>query len=264
MTKLAVVVFAVLCGLTLLAMADPTVLDTSWRFSGGSLGIEFTSSNDAKITFSTGGYFASGSLVATDYDDNPYKYNVDTTRAQVKARVEGGGYISFRMDRLDSWTSMYGAAGQYTYTQIWTYDGAASFATNTRTNYADMITHNYGFQAADQYTASGTDFEIYHEVFGAADRYAGLQIVGSGSAIVTLMSDEARASGWKFGEGAGCYTNANAVLSGSGLFWLYGTAPNSLKLPFNLGTIPGGSFNFWINYQNLSNFKFDNINSAGS
>jgi len=261
MRSLTIAGLVLVFGFVVGGLAASTVLDTTWNFFGGSLNINFGSGDDASVILATAGTQAWGSFLGTDYDDNPYTYNVDTTRTQVKAWVDGGGWIEFRMDRLASKVSMYGGPGQYTYTQIYTLDGAAFFATNTRTNYADMITHNYGFEANNQYQASGSLFYIVHEIYGAADRFAGLSIQGSGSAIVTLMSDEARAGGWRFGEGAGCYTNAKASATGSGTFILYGTAPNELKLPFGAGTIPGGSFNFAIDY--LNGFNFTNINSSG-
>jgi len=261
MRKIMIVSLLLSFGLAAGGLAASSGVDTTWDFYSGWLNISFDSSDDASISLNTGGGHAWGSFLGTDYDDNPHKYNVDTARAQVRAWIEGGGGIQFRMDRLDSWASMYGGPGQYTSTEIFTSDGTAFFATNTRTNFADMITHNYGFQEHDQYSASGSEFGIFHEIYGAADRFAGLSILGSGSAIVTLMSDEARAGGWRFGEGAGCYVNAKASGTGSGTFTLYGTAPNGLNLPFGAGTIPGGSFNFVIDY--LNGFNFTNINSRG-
>ncbi|MCD6524343.1 MAG: hypothetical protein J7K48_05020 [Thermococcus sp.] len=260
MKKVLILGLVTVFGFVMVGFAAPTVLNTTWDFYGGGFNINFNSGDDASVTFNTAGAHAWGSFSGTDYDNNPYNYNVDNTRAQVTANVDGGGGIYFRMERQGSWVSMYGVAGQYTETDIWTSDGTAFFASNTRTNYADMITHNYGYKSAEQYQASGTNFRIWHEISGAADRFANVEVFGSGSAIVTLMSDEARASGFRFGEGAGCYTAARANGTGTGYFGLFATAPNDLQIPF--GSVTGGgtfSYQLWYN----AGFSVDPINMSG-
>jgi len=80
-------------GFVTAGFAAPTVLNTTWDFYGGGFNINFDSGDDASVIFNTGGAHAWGSFSGADYDDNPYTYNVDTTRAQVRANVEGGGMV---------------------------------------------------------------------------------------------------------------------------------------------------------------------------
>jgi len=243
-----------------LALAQTTV-DLNWNVFGGDIGIDFQAGDDAYAGLSTGGFHLFGEFYGIDYDDNPYPaYNVDTVRTQVRASIEDGGYLEFIMGRRDSWAPMYGPAGQITYTYLGTSD-TGFFATNTRTNFADMITHNYGFQSNSQWTASG-NFEITHHIMAATEPYgAGFYAGGSGSINVTLMSSEVRgASSWRFGEGAGCYTNAHAEGTGSGTFRLWGAAPTELHA-FG-ATIGGGSVALEILYNNGFSTA-NNLNMSG-
>ncbi|MBC7074027.1 hypothetical protein H5T58_01410 [Candidatus Parcubacteria bacterium] len=248
-------------GFGLLGLSQTTEIKIDWNAYGGYISHLFTPGNDATINFYSEGAHFWGSATFKDYNDNPYKYNVDTILAQVQAFVENGGVIYFRFDRTDSYTPMYGSAGQYTLTSIYTSDGTASFATQTKTNYAYMVTHNYGFQANNQYTASGSEFGILHQIFGATGLWAVIQVTGNGSAIVTLMSDEASANHWKLGEGAGCYTNASLAATGSGTFVLHAEAPNNITTGWGW-TIPGGTLDITVNYNN--GFNVTGINMRGS
>lgn len=241
------------------AVAQTTVV-TDWDISG-NFNFDFQAGDDARFQFSTGGFHAWGQATTTDSGDNPYNYGVDTVSAQTKANIDGGGYINARMERNDSKSSMYGEAGQYTVTNIYSADGTAFFATNTRSNFADMITANYSYQSANQYQAAGTLYSIWHKIFAAEGEYAEVGVLGSGSANITLMSDEMRGSGWRFGEGAGCYTAASASGAGSGEFYVYGQAPNNLAVPF--GAVGGGgSWLLEINYNN--GFNVNPINMSGN
>ena len=251
----------VVCALGVVAFSQATTVDWNWNVYGGGFSGTFTAGDDAQIIFSTDGGHIWGEFHATDANNNPYNYNVDNVNCQVKANVEGGGGVYFKMDRNDSWVPMYGPAGQYTYTDIHTDDGQAYFTTNIRSNYADMITQNYGWQANSQYTASGTNFYINHYICAASGLDASIFVSGNGSADVTLMSDEMRASGWRFGEGAGCYTNAHASGTGSGTFILGAKAPNNITTGW-WGPIGGGSLLVTFKYNN--GFNITPINMRGN
>ncbi len=261
MVRRIAVLVAVLALFSFVAFAQTTV-DWNWMFDGGFFDGVFQAGDDALVHFNTSGGYARGGFHAVDADDNPYSYNVDTVSTQVKARIGNGGSIYFRMDRNDSLDSMYGPDGQYTQTYIWTSDGSGSFATQLKSNYASMVTHNYGWKNDSQYQVSGSDFLLSHMVYSSADANAWLQATGNGSVDVTLMSDEARGNGWlwKFGEGAGCYTNASAEGTGSGVFSMGATAPNQMEsgMGWSAG---GGSFLLNINY--LNGFEIDPINMRG-
>ena len=250
--------------LTLFGFAglSQTTVDWDWDFYGGNFGGIFQAGDDALIEFNTVGSHAWGEFHATDADNNPYSYNVDNVSAKVKAWIDNGGDIYFRMDRTDSWVPMYGPEGQYTETEIFSFDGSGFFATQLRTNYASMVTHNYGWVANSQYQVSGTYFELWHKVYSSDDANAWLQAAGNGSVDVTLMSDEARGYGWlwKFGEGAGCHTNANASGTGEGTFSMGATAPNLMEAGMGWSA-GGGDFLLALNYFN--GFEIDPLNMRG-
>jgi len=243
-----------------LALAQTTV-DLNWNVFGGKIKIDFQAGDDARARLLTRGSHLFGEFCGIDYDDNPYPaYNVDTVRTQVRAGIKDGGYLKFIMKRQDSWDPMYGPEGQVTYTYLET-SGSGFFATNTCTNYADMITHNYGFQNDNQWRATGDYFILHYIRAGNPDYGAGFQAEGSGSIDVTLMSSKASgASSWRFGEGAGCYTNAHAEGTGSGAFGLWGAAPTELHA-FG-ATIGGGSVALAILYNNGFSTA-NNLNMSG-
>lgn len=255
-----VVILAMAGGLTAFAFAQ-TTLDVLWDSWGGNVTVDFQAGDDNHTWLDTGGNHFFGEFHGINYDDNPYSYNVDTVRAKVRANIEGGGYLEFGMDRQDSYVPMYGPSGQSTYTYLETSD-LGFFATNTRTNFADMITHNYGWQSNSQWTASGDYFFIIHWIrAGDPSSNAGFTAEGSGSVDVTLMSSEARGqTSWRLGEGAGCYTNAHASGTGSGYFIIGGQAPNNLSA-FGGVTIGGGSVLLDIYYNN--GFSVNNLNMSG-
>lgn len=260
MMKRALAVCAALIMVTFVGLAETTV-DVEWDAYFGGVDIEFVAGDDATSTLTTGGNHAWGTFRGVDQNNNPYGYNVDTVRSQVQAYVAGGGIIQFQMDRTDSHVPMYGASGQYTVTNVWTYDGNASFATNTVSNFANMRTANYSFQNNNQYTASGSDFSIYHFIHAAAGMNAHVSVVGEGSAILTLMSDEMRASGWRLGEGAGSYTNAKFEAAGAGQFVVSGTAPNNVQTGWGW-SVPGGTITTVVDYAN--GFNVNGINMSGN
>jgi len=253
---LALIVVLLISGLVGYAQ---TTVDLDWNLYSGGFNIGFQAGDDAYAGLSTGGSHAYGTFEGTDSDNNPYGYGVDSVNTKVNANFEGGGQIIFGMDRQDSKTSMYGPAGQGTQSFVGS-TGTGSFATNTSTNFAGMKSCNYGFQANNQWTASG-DFQVNYSIYAGVASGAGFNAEGIGSVEATLMSSEANGgSSWRFGEGCGCYTNANASGEGSGSFNIYAQAPNQIDA-FG-STVGGGTVNFNINY--LNGFESDDINMSGS
>lgn len=249
---MAISILFVLTSMTVMVSAETTV-ETNWDGSG-DLNIDFVSGNDARSRFWTGGSQISGSYKGTDYNNNPYNYGVDTTRVQIKAEVTNGGHIEHLYNRTDSKTSMYGPAGQSSYSFITT-DAQASFASSIRSNYADMIISNYKFQNNNQFTATGNHL-MTHRILTGTGMGAEWYISANGTSSVTQMSDEARASGFKFGEGAGCYTNANVNIAGSGTYDLHAWAPNQIKTQSGITTDGylhiGASFTSGFNFGNFA------------
>lgn len=263
MKKGLIIALAVLMalGLTTMGMAAPTTVDTFWSGFSGTFNTQFVAGDDANSNFWTGaGGLFNGEFHGVDNNDNPYGYNVDTVSSFVRASVIGGGFITFDMSRNDSFTPMYGQAGQYSFSEVSTFDGSASLARHTGSNYAGMKNCNYGWQANNQYTAQGSSFYIDHYIKDGDGEGAGVWVAGNGSASVTSMSDEMYASSFRLGRGCGCYDNANAFGTGSGTFELYATASNSLS--GNGWSSGGGSYLQQINY--VSGFTANNTYVDGN
>ena len=248
MKKALVLTLALMSAFALIAFADTTTTDITWNFGGGTgLNIDFVNGDDSASSLNTAGNHAWGEFHGVDSDDNPYGYGVDSGSFSTKAYVEGGGQIVFDVTRTDSLTSMYGPSGQYTYSGVGTTDGEASIVTQTSTNYAGQKSCNYGWQASDQYSASGSEFSINHYINDGDGDSARVSVWnGNGSATVTSMGDEMGGSSFRLGWGCGCYNNANASGTGSGTFELYGNASNALS--GNGWSSGGGTYLQQINY----------------
>lgn len=177
------------------------------------------------MDFSTGGAHILGHLYAIDHDDNPYSYGVDTFLTNVHAFVENG-YIDYGVDRLDS-AGMYGPADQSTFSWIGASDWA-SLSFQTRTNFADLDSSNYGFQANDHFLAEG-EYGAFHEVYNG-DNYAYFEAGGDGTLDIDHMTDDTWTTAIKFGKGCGCYTNADVTQTGSGFFELGALFENSFTM----------------------------------
>ena len=182
---------AVMMTIVLIApvMAQTTV-DTYWKGSG-DFETHFIAGDDAHSDFWTSGYYIKGEHHAIDHDDNPYGYDVDTVEEWVEAEVSGGGYIEFLNQRTDSWSSMYGPAGQRSYSYIGT-DDKGEIAFHTWTNYASLKDCQYGWGRTSKghhFEATGGNFTIYHELRNGNDGVtnpdgASIGIYGSGSAWI--------------------------------------------------------------------------------
>ena len=234
----------------LLVMAMPvvlaqTTLDADWDGIGG-VHFDFTAGDDARSEFTS--YSPNhlwGVFNCTDYDDNPYGYNVDTFDTRVDAHFEDGGVIEWQVDKTDNQAS-YGPAGQQSYSFI-TSDGTGDLKFKSWSNYASLQDCEYSYQSNDQFQATG-EYEIFHS-FNAGDDDGGRRpdgalvwSIGSGSSSITLMNSDTGWSGadktsYRFGTGCGCYQNTDVTATGAGHFEISAWADNALTL----GAGPVGS-----------------------
>ncbi len=233
-----------------------TTFETSWGGSG-YLDIDFKSGDDARNRFWTNGVGIQGTYKGIDKDNNPYGYGVDSTESEIKASV-ANGWMKYQYNRTDSKTSMYGPAGQSSYSFLGS-DGTANFAWRTTSNYASMKSSNYGFQSSNQFKATGNHF-LQHGI-NTQNSGALWTINASGTSSVSHMSDEAYgASGFKFGKGCGCYTNAKVDIVGSGTYNLEAFAPNQIKT--DTGITTDGYLNIHADFS--SGFSFGNFALSGN
>ena len=251
LTVLLIMAFLMLLGGTAYA-DDSTEFKVDWN-GGGWVGGTVTSGNDAFASFeSFGASWHGGSFTARDANNNPFNYGVDTNHFSLQTNLEGGGYASLFVERLDAKEGGYGPAGQQSYTGVWIADGDASLSNRSRTNYADMIDSNYGWQNSNHVTVNNSSlYEIDRWMNGGTGNSAGISALGSGSASLTAMSSEAKDSQVRLGWGAGCYTNAKFNASGSGALNLWADSKNTATTAF----VPGLSaekFNILVDWTNGS------------
>lgn len=233
---------------------DPTELNMSWS-GAGNVSTTFTAGNDAIHSFATFGLNGiSGTFNAKDLNDNPYTYNVDSTNSYLTSHVIDG-WTLYQVDRTDSKTS-YCQPGQLSYSYIQAYGGWAEMAMGSQTNYAKMTNDTYTPGGAPPNTTSGKNFEanatsyILQQWIGAGgtpstptSNCAGFTAQGNGTALIDTMCSEA-GGGVRFGWGCGCYTNADAVMTGSGTFSAGGTGSNSVTTPSSGGWTVNGNGTF--------------------
>ncbi len=202
------------------AMAAPTTTNVTWSGFGINVGINAVAGDDATSVFSTMANSGAGNFNFTNYSDNPYGYNVDTTDVFVNASVAGGGTMEFTNTRTDSLTSMYGNAGQVSYSWVNSSD-VGEMATGTWTNYAALQDPTYGKPKTTNghnFEASGASFEIVNSITASDGDGAQLWTQGSGSTMIDVMNSGSMGGAFSFGEGGGCYTNADVEATGSGFF----------------------------------------------
>ena len=236
------------------AMAQTTV-DTTWSGSGLHE-IHFKNGDDAASDFWTAGNSINGEYHAIDHDDNPYNYGVDTTDIKIKAHANNG-YIEYKFTRDDSYTS-YGSAGQESYTLIDSF-GDADFAWHSWSNYAQYRSCNYGWQSNNQIHATGSHL-IDHYIDNGNNEGAEIVIDADGNTDLTIMSEDHWGSGFKFGKGCGCYTNAHVDITGSGTFDLHANADNEITTDWGITT--DGYLN--VHSEFGSGFHFSNFALEGN
>ena len=235
-----------------------TSVDTNWN-GAGSFDTHFIAGDDAQADFWTNGNFISGSFQATDSDNNPYNYGVDSVEAKVKASVTDG-WMKYNFDRTDAKSSMYGDAGQNSYTFIGS-SGTGDLAWRSTSNYASLSSSNYGWQANGQIQATGNQY-IFHS-FYIDDSYsegAEIKFSGIASTVITDMSEKSGKSSYTFGKGCGCYTNAEVDIVGSGTFDLNAYADNSIVT--DTGITTDGFLN--IHSEFGSGFHYNNFALSGN
>ena len=255
--KLFVSLVAVVLALAVMNGARAsTQVDTTWN-GAGQYHLSFTGDDDATNTFNTGGDLISGEYHGINSENNPYHYGVNDVDAKVKASVTNG-FVEYTFDRTDSYTPMYGNAGQHSYSYVGT-DGTGSLAWHSHSNFASLKECNYGWQSNDQLQANGNHY-LEHDFVVAPNVGAGIVLQGSGTSSISDMSDESWKSSFKFGKGCGCYTNAEVNSVGSGVFDLTAQAPNSIDTDFGVHT--DGVLNVHSEFNN--GFVFDDYALSGN
>jgi hypothetical protein len=219
---------------SLLVMAVPTVFaDTNVTMTGTGT-IDFDTSilydDDALAIFNFTGY-GSFTLVGIETDNTAYPYmGVDTTSTYVMSDITaGGGFIQFEVQRLDSYGG-YGAPGQDSYSLVYSSDGTASLDFKTTTNFADLWSSNWGFQANQQFEVSGSTIQVIHTLLTGSPMEGGqLSLLGSGTASIDYMADGyTDYNEFRFGYGDGCYENADLTANGAGVLTIGGVADNNI------------------------------------
>ncbi len=240
--------------------ADPTDVNVNWSGSGGVSG-GIVAGNDADAAFDTAGNSISGSFSATDSNDNPYGYGVDSFKACFNGSVSNG-YMNAWANRNDSKTSMYGPAGQHSWSYVGT-DGDASMAYRTTTNYAQMRDCSFGYQLPGGHNvtvAGATSYLIDRGILDGRGNMGYVLATGDGSATLDCMSAEA-SGGWdlKLGHGCGCYTDANFNATGtSGYFEATGIGNNNVTFHGLGASSGGGTLSFianWVNSFSIGDYS---------
>jgi len=249
------------------ALAVPTEFTLNWSGSG-TIGTTFNSGNDAVAQMLAIGNTA-GTFYGKDYDDNPYTYSVDTTEAYMRGAITGGGgSLDFKYTRTDSYAPMYGVAGQFSDSYVYS-SGTGSLDFKNWSNYAAFASPEYGFQGAANFQATGSSFTIDHYILSGdltvPKNYGEVYIAGSGSAVVDHMGDDASGVGFNFGAGCGCYTHADITAAGSGIAQVSGHGDNFLQddgygNPIVWSMPLGGSYSSTWTYTNglsVTNYAFN-------
>lgn len=229
---------------------DPTDVNMDWE--GGGWVSANVNTGDADAGFETGGGYINGSYTATDSNNNPYSYGVDSFSACLNASVENG-IIDAGCLRTDSYPGMYGDAGQSSWSFVGVDDGTASMAYCTTTNYAQMRDCSYGSQllGGHNIVVDGAYFEIDRGIQDGRGNEGFLDASGTGSATLDCMSAEASGC-WalSFGRGCGCFTDANYHAVGSGEFEVTGIGVNGVTFNGMGLSSGGGSLGIVANYVN--------------
>ena len=222
---------------------DPTTVDVDWSGAGTVVGNVNT--GDATASFvSYGATGNTGEFQATDSNNNPYGYGVDSNSFSLDTSISGGGWAELDVNRTDSCGS-YGPAGQQSYTYVATTDGDATLQNRSGTNYASMKDCNWNWNANDHITVTGASiYTLQRFMDSGSGDFAGLQAIGTGDADLDCMNAGASSSGVSLGSGCGCYTNADFTATGSGTMWLDGIGDTSTTTAMAPGMTGASSFHF--------------------
>lgn len=213
------------------AADPPSTIVIDWN-GGGAISGAVVAGDDMYYNWSVNANSSVGNFNMTDYNNNPYTYNVDSVNAGFTASVSGGS-ATYSTEHTDQYAPMYGDEGQKTYSFICaTSDGSASMAMWTNSNYASLQEANYGHawtSSGDTFTADASSFQIVHQVTDSSGDYAFINAVGSGSASVDCMSSDIGSSSTTFGKGAGCYTDASYDGVGNQIVQFVASGNNSVN-----------------------------------
>lgn len=220
-----------------------TTVEHTWS-GDGVIDSVVTADDDHTTHFYVSGNNLNGKLEVTDNNDNPYNYNVDTVNSFINSRIGNGGWQFYEVDRLDSKESMYGNPGQKYYVEMYSNE-SVELATNVRSNFASMISATYGkpkTTLGNNFEASG-DYGIYHYIKDGDNDGASLEAVGLGTAQIDSMSSEIKGRSFKFGKGAGSFTNADSSYTGTGMLRIQSWADNAIDVDAGNMHIPGDGSN---------------------
>ncbi len=220
---------------------SPSTTTVTWGGDTNVTGVVTTGATTTNFAVNAGG--ATGTFTATDSNDNPYSYGVDTNSAYISGNFTNGGTMSFQTVRNTSYVPMYGTSGQTVYTFVGS-SGTGAMATGSSTNYAGMTNGTYGQpHTANGYNfeASGSSYQI-QQTISSTNAWAGFNSVGNGTAQINDMTTGAYgATSANLGFGGGCYTNANATMTGAGQFTVSATGSNSITTPAGGNWSVGGT-----------------------
>lgn len=270
MKKLLVASLALLVVFGFVGLADEdTKVDVDWDATLGRVNVDFQGGGYADASLDTvggsiEGYFEGSNKGEGGYSNTGY---ADTIQSVTEANVDGGGFISFGMDRGDSSPS---PTGQGTGTLIET-TGEAYFATSTTSSWSRLQTYNYHVNNAVQFSASageetdpdleeGSGYYMNHYIHaGDEDSRAEFTAFGDGSVDVTTGGANLPGeTSWELGKGTDTsHHKAYASGEGEGFFSVMGQAPNEVSSPWT--DLPGGgTVNLNLEYSdgfNLEDFR---------
>lgn len=242
--------------------ADPTEVNVTWDGAGVVDGT-VVAGDDATAYFHSEGSSHSGTFHATDSNNNPYSYGVDSCSFSLDTSIVGGGWAGLDVFRTDAKTS-YGVAGQRSFTYVWTDDGDATLQNRSGTNYASMGDHNYGWNSSNHITVTNASaytlqrFMSSTPTAGVAN-FAGIRVDGgSGDANLDCMSSSASAGQIRLGWGGGCYTNAGFTATGTGTLTLNAFGNNSTTTAMAPGMIGATSFQIiasWVGSFSIADYS---------
>jgi len=213
------------------AMADsPTSVVVNWGGTG-HIDSTATAGTSSVHSFTTDASSIGGQFTVNNAGDNPYSYGVSTVNSYINGGVGNGG-LTYTVTRTGSYP-MYGAAGQVAQSYVTADGGTAYMATGSSDNYAAMVNATYGKSKTPggfNYEANATLFTIGSMVTaGPSNDIAWFTSIGTGTANINDMTNEANAGGVKLGRGGGCYTNATFGGNGAGTFTVWGSGGNNIQ-----------------------------------
>lgn len=236
---------ALVLGVNSVVLADsPTEVDFDWDGSGWIGGV-VTAGDDAVHSFESFGTMGNiGNFYSKDSNDNPYTYGVDSCVTHLDTAISGYGWAFLQSNRNDAKTS-YGQPGQISLTGVEIDGGSATLSNRSTTNYASMRDCNYGWNANDHVTVTGSSaYEIMRYMDSGYTNFAGINAFGSGDADLDCMNAEASEGRVRLGLGCGCYTNAKFNASGTGTFGLHAEADTEITSALAPGVTGMTTFDF--------------------